>query len=165
MHTLTRVASIVFVTFAATTCSGALPTQPTQISTEAASTTLSVRPSTLIAQPVGHFNCPAVPPFALPFHLFVQSGDASLAVTNITMRFVDTTGAPMPQVTLPMPQVTLPAPVPTTQVGTGLAESRDLPLSLAIGCATGHTGTLTVIVATVNGRGHEGSAQLAVNVR
>lgn len=164
MHKLTLLMFVVLVPFAVAGCSSASPTVPTALST-ASGPVLSVQPSTLIAQPADHFNCPGLPPFAVPFHLHVGTNDNALIVSNVTMRFVDTSGMQMPQVTLPAPPVTLPAPVPTTQFGTALDNARDMALSVGIGCGTGHTGTLTVIVATIDGHGHPGSGQVMVGVR
>ena len=165
MHKLTGLAFVVLAPFAIAGCSNASsPTVPTAFSM-ASGPTLSVQPSTLIAQPSDHFDCPGLPPFAVPFDLRVSSSDSALIVSNVTMRFVDTTGAQMPQVTLPAPSVTLPAPVPTTQFGTALHNARDMALSVGIGCGTGHTGTLTVIVTTIDGHGHPGSAQITASVR
>lgn len=171
MRKLTRLAWIVLLTAVATAgCDRTTPTRPTSFSSSS-NPVISVAPSPLLAERVEQFACPAVPPFDVPFHLLISTNDTGFVVTNITARFVDTGGVPMPQITLPaptpepMPQVTLPAPVPTTQVGTALAESRDLPLSLGIGCDTGHTGTLTVVVTTLDGKGHRGSSRLAADVR
>lgn len=167
MHKFTALTFVVLAAFAATGCSDiSSPTRPTIASTATGmETALSVRPSTLIAQPVGAFSCPALPPFTVPFQLIVDSMDPALIVTNISARFVDMSGVQMPQVTLPAPQITFLPPVPTTQFGTALSESRDVPLSLALGCATGHTGTLTLIVVTLDGQGRTGSSQLTVGVR
>lgn len=168
MHKLTVLTFVVLIAFAAVSCSNnnASPTTPSMVTTATGtSATLSVQPSALVAQPADHFSCPDVPPFTVPFQLVVSSFDPALVVTNITERFVDTSGVQMPQVTLPAPQITVLPPVPTTQFGTALTESRDLPLSLALGCVTGHTGTLTLIVATLDGHGTTGSSQLVVGVR
>jgi hypothetical protein len=164
MYKLTLLTFLAVTPFAIDGCSGTSPTTPTALTT-ATSPLFSVQPSTLLAQAADHFSCPASPPFTVPFQLVVRTNDPALIVTNVTMRFVDSAGAPMPQVTLPAPPVTLPAPVPTTQFGTALTQARDLALSVGIGCGTGHTGTLTVIAETLDDHGHSGSAQLAVGVR
>jgi hypothetical protein len=67
-----------------------------------------------------------------------------------------------------MPTVTLPAPVPTTEIGSALADSRgDLrfPLSMGIGCGVGRSGTISVEFNTRDGRGRLGSGHLSVSVR
>jgi hypothetical protein len=157
MHKLTTLASLVLAAFVASGCGGSSPTTPTRLIT-VAEPALSVSPSTVVARSVDSSFCPAVPPFTVPFHLLIHGKDAGLVVTSITMRFVDSSG-------VQMPQVTLPAPVPTTQFGTALAESRDLPLSLGIGCGTGHAGTLFLLVETLDGQGRRGSTDLIVDVR
>lgn len=164
MYKLTLLSLLALTSFALAACGSASPTMPTTFTT-AAAPLVSIHPSTLIAKATDHFSCPASPPFTVPFQLTVSAADPALIVTNVTVRFVDTSGAQMPQVTLSAPPVTLPAPVPTAQFGTALTNARDLALSVGIGCGTGHTGTLTVIAATIDGHGHPGSAQLAVGVR
>ena len=171
MHNLPRLDWLVpLIALAIAGCGGATPTTPTSFSSSSIPV-LSVTPSPLVAERLDQFACPAQPPFDVPFHLLISTSDTGLVVTAITARFVDTRGTPTPQVTLaaptapPMPQVTLPGPVPTTQVGTALVLSRDLPLSLAIGCGTGSTGTLSLLIATVDGRGRAGSTKLTAEVR
>ncbi|HYT75398.1 MAG TPA: hypothetical protein VEL79_11660 [Vicinamibacterales bacterium] len=128
--------------------------------TGAAATSLSVTPTTLTTQPVANPSCPAVPPFNVPFQLFVQAGDLSTSITNITMQFGDRLG-------VQMPPVTLPAPALTAQFGSMLVQARSvvtLPLSLSIGCGTGLPGTLVVIVSTRDTHGFVGSSQVSVSV-
>lgn len=120
-----------------------------------------VTPSTLVAQPVGNPVCPATPPFRLPFSVSVRGGDVNVSITDITMRFTDTRG-------VQMPQVTLPAPALTTQFGSTLVEARKertLPLLLRLGCGTGTRGTLTVIINTRDDRGRMESTEMHVPVR
>lgn len=171
MHKLTLVASLVLpIGLVTAGCGGSTPTTPTTFSSSSVSA-LSISPSPLVGESVDQFACPAEPPFDVPFQLLINTNDTGFVVTNITARFVDTSGLSMPQITLPapatapMPQVTLSAPVPTTQFGATSGESESLPLSVAIGCGTGHTGTLTLLVATVDGQGHTGSTQLTASVR
>jgi hypothetical protein len=146
------------------------PTGPTataeQESMTAGTTTpstpsLSVSPAALITQPVLNSLCPSVPPFVVPFQLAVQGGNQSTSITDITMRFTDRLG-------VPMPPVTLPAPALTAQFGSALVAARSLrtfPLSFRLGCGPGVPGTLVVIVDTTDGNGVPGSTEISAPVR
>jgi len=82
--------------------------------------------------------------FTIPLSLTVTSGTSALAITDISARFTDTRG-------VPMPQVTLPAPLPTVQFGSELMEAksiRTIPLMLPIGCVASPAGTVVVFVST-----------------
>ncbi|HET7618272.1 MAG TPA: hypothetical protein VFK20_07170 [Vicinamibacterales bacterium] len=133
--------------------------QPTPIHTVQ---TASFVPSTssVFAQPVDLFRCPAVAPFNIQLNLVVHAGDVSLVVTQFRLVFTDTSGSQAPQ-------VTLPAPVPTTQFGSALVAARSaqtFPLAFGLGCGTGHTGTLVIIVDTKDETGRMDSGQISVAV-
>lgn len=135
-------------------------TAPTTVST-ALSVSLNGTSSTAIAQRVNDFRCPSISPFTVPVLVIVDAkGGPSPAVTVIRLQFTDQAG-------VRLPQVTLPAPVPTTQFGTALANSRAqaFPVTLGIGCGTGRTGTLIIVVDMQDGRGQRGSAQTTVTVQ
>lgn len=135
-------------------------TQPTTFAS--ASISLSTTSAVADAQRVNDFFCPSISPFNVPIVVLVQpSGPASVIVTEMRLQFVDTTGARMPQ-------VTLPAPMPTAQFGTALADSRGaqaFPVTVGIGCGTGHAGTLSIFVDTRDALGRRGSGQTTVIVR
>jgi hypothetical protein len=135
-------------------------TEPTTIST-ALSVSLNGTSSTAVAQRVSDFRCPSISPFTLPVLVMVDAKGAAApsSVTEIRLQFTDQSG-------VRLPQVTLPAPVPTTQFGTALANSlKAFPVTLGIGCGSGHAGTLVIVVDMRDGRGHRGSAQTTVLVR
>jgi hypothetical protein len=135
-------------------------TRPTAL-ISTASFSVGATSQTAIAQRVNDFRCPTISPFSVPIVVVVQSNSAeALVVTEMRLQFVDSSGARMPQ-------VTLPAPLPTTQFGTALAETRaaqSFPITLGIGCDTGHTGNLVIIVDTRDALGHRGSGQTTVMV-
>jgi hypothetical protein len=77
------------------------------------------------------------------------------------MQFFDTSGNSMPQ-------VTLPAPVPTTQIGTALANARSaqaFAVTLGVGCGTGRKGNVVIVVETRDGLGRIGSGRATVSVQ
>jgi hypothetical protein len=117
---------------------------------------------TVVAQSVNHPQCPSVAPFLVPFVIIISPNNVpDLVVTQIQMQFTDMMGSTMPM-------ITLPAPVPTREFGSALAAARgDLrfPLNMGIGCGVGRTGTISVGFDTRDGRGHESSGHLKVNVR
>ena len=85
----------------------------------------------------------------------------SVVVTSIRAQFVDTSGAAAPQ-------VTLPAPVPTTQFGSALEQARSgqaFALTVGIGCGTGNTGNMRILVETRDSQGRTGLGQATVGVR
>ena len=135
-------------------------TQPTTFSS-ASSISLGATSATAIAQRVSDFQCPAISPFSVPIVVVVQSNAAAgFVVTEMRLQFVDVSGARMPQ-------VTLPAPLPTTQFGSALDATRAaqaFPVTLGIGCGTGHTGNLAIFVDTRDMLGRRGSAQTTVIV-
>jgi hypothetical protein len=135
-------------------------TGPTESST-GLFVSLSGTSSTAFAQRVNDFRCPSISPFTVPIVVVVSPAGAAIpVVTQMRLQFIDQSG-------LRMPQVTLPAPIPTTEFGTALADSRAqaFALSVGIGCDTGHTGNLVIVVDTRDALGHRGSSQTTVIVR
>jgi hypothetical protein len=134
--------------------------QPTTFNT-VPSVSLSGTAAMAFAQPVNNFLCPSISPFNVPIVVVVQpTGVVTVVVTEIRLQFVDTFGSRLPQ-------VTLPAPLPTAQFGTALADARaaqSFPLTMGIGCGTGHTGSLSIFVDTRDPLGHRGSSQTTVMV-
>jgi hypothetical protein len=162
MQKLTVIASIVVAAFLATSCSDTdvhvNATGPTTLAVESAS--FSVAQSTLFAQPVRNGFCPAFPPFTVVLHLSIRAGSLRLSITEIGLRFVDTFG-------IRMPQVTLPAPVLTTQFGSALVEARQtrlFPLPLGLGCGFGEHGTMTAVVVTRDQNGGMNTGQVSAVV-
>jgi len=165
MQKLVVIAALVVGGFLATSCSDTdarvTATGPTTLAFEPASAFFNVSPSTVFAQTVRPSFCPAFPPFTAVLDLSISAGSLSLSVTDITVRFVDTFG-------VSMPQVTLPAPVMTTQFGSALVQARQtrvFPLSLGLGCATGQQGTATVIVVFRDSNGRMSSGQVMAFIR
>jgi hypothetical protein len=117
--------------------------------------------SRLTPELAGNPICPAFPPFLVPFHVTVGADAGFVSLTEVRMRFVDTSG-------VQMPQVTLPAPVLTTQFGSTLVaarRTRSFPFSFRFGCDTARAGTLVVIVGTQDERGRLMSTELSATVR
>jgi hypothetical protein len=160
-----RIALLVVTAFLGASCGGtdASPnlTQPTQ-SSSPLSVAVSTSSPMAVAQHVIGSRCPSFPPFNVPFVIVVRAdGVVDAVVTAIRLQFVDTSG-------FGMPQVTLPAPVPTTQFGTGLASARSgqvFPVTLGIGCGTGHIGSVQILVDTRDAQGRTGSGRATVGVR
>ncbi len=143
------------------------PTAPTT-TFGSASASFAITPSVLTAQPVeGGGSCPEVSPFVLPFTLSVHTSTQSVTITSLAVQFTNTAGmTTIPPIT--MPQVTLTAPIPITQFGTALVESRSLanfPVQVPIGCGTGTTGTVVIVVGTIDGVGGRSSVTLSAPVR
>ena len=136
-------------------------TEPTTFSSTSSISLGSTSPSA-IAQRVNDFACPVISPFSVPIVVVVESDAAAgVVVTQLRMQFVDVSGARMPQ-------VTMPAPLPITQFGSDLAATRAaqaFPVTLGIGCGTGHTGNLLIFVDTRDGLGRVGFGQTTVIVR
>ena len=175
MHKLTIACSLALAA-ALTACGDSKldPTAPTttiateMVSSSTQSPSVSVRPSTMTALPVADGSCPSVAPFIVPFDVFVTAGSTTLILTDVSMRFVDTQGVQMPQVTMQMPPVTLTAPLPTTPFGTALVEARttrNFSLQLPIGCGTGRAGTVIIIIDARDGLGHPMTMQVTATVR
>ena len=135
-------------------------TEPTLVSVGSSASFRAASPTTA-AQIVGNPSCPAVPPLNVPVGLVVQvTGDVSIVITEIRLRFTDTFGAQTPQ-------VTLPAPMLTTQFGTALVEARSqrtFPLIVGIGCGTARRGTVVILVDTRDDHGRRQSGQVSVAV-
>ena len=161
-----RISLLVIATFLSASCSSGPETaqnltQPTQ-SSSPLSVAVSTTSSMAVAERVNNPFCPSVAPFKVPLVVVVQpDGGIGVVVTAIRMQFFDTSGAGMPQ-------VTLPAPVPTTQFGTALNNARSgqaFPVTLGIGCGTGRTGTVQILVETRDAQGRIGSGRATVSVR
>ena len=136
--------------------SGSTATSPT--STPAVS--FAVTPSTVSAQSVRDPFCPSIPPFNVPVDLLVRAGAVPLSLTQVTMRFHDAFD-------VAMPAVTLPAPVLARQFGSLLVEARsqrNFLLSFGIGCGTGHTGRLVIVIDTIDTLGERSSRQVVATV-
>ena len=160
-----RMSLLVVVAFLGASCGG---TDATSNLTQPSSSSspLSVAVSTtspiVAAQRVNNPFCPSVSPFNVPIVVIVQpSGGVSVVVTAIRVQFFDTSGTGAPQ-------VTLPGPVPTTQFGSALDNARSgqaFPLTVGIGCGTGQTGTVRIVVETRDSQGRTGMGQATVGVR
>lgn len=153
MQKLPAVASLVVAAVLAMSCSNTdarlAPTGPTLVSSESAQSATLEMIAPTVHRTISFGGCPATSPFTAFLGVSVRAGDISIAVVEIGVRFVDTSG-------MQAPQITLPAPVPTTQFGTALIQARGtqtFPLTLGLGCGVGTRGTVTVIVITRDGRG------------
>jgi hypothetical protein len=136
-------------------------TMPTTFNTIAtqSSVFVSAGSNTVFAQPRSNASCPAIAPFFASMVILVQpNGVPGFVVSQIQLQFTDSSGRPMPQ-------VTLPGPVPTTQFGSALRDSMSFPVTLGIGCGVGRSGTVLVVVSTRDGRGHMGSGSMHVTVQ
>ncbi|HXW07448.1 MAG TPA: hypothetical protein VD833_19580 [Vicinamibacterales bacterium] len=152
-------------------CSDGDATQSATGPTFVASSSLTVRAAspTVRAQPVGRPSCPSVAPFTVPIVIVITStGPDDVVVTGFRLQFTDTLGRRtpqvnlgMPQVTAPMPPVTLPAPVPSDQT----AFTRTVPLSFGIGCDTGTSGTIVIVVDTSDRHGRRRGHEVTVAVQ
>jgi hypothetical protein len=162
MQKLTAVASFVLAALVLTSCSDTdarvsvtAPTTVVQSGFQVPS--FNVAQSTIFATPVRNAFCPAFPPFTAVLPLSIRAGTVRLLITEINLRFVDTFGAQMPQ-------VTLPAPVLTSQFGSALVEARQtrlFPVSFGLGCGFGTRGTLTGVVVTRDDNGRMTSGQVS----
>ena len=160
-----RISLLVVVAFLGASCGGtdaALnPTQPSP-SASPLSVGVSTTSSMAVAERVRNPFCPSVAPFNVPLIVVVQPpGGVSVVVTAIRVQFVDTSG-------FGAPQVTLPAPVPTTQFGSALDNARSgqaFPVTIGIGCGTGKTGTMRIVVETRDSQGRTAMGQATVGVR
>ena len=163
MQKLTVIAALVVGAFLATSCSDTdarmTATGPTTLAMEPAS--FNVVQSPLSPKPAPFGFCPAFPPATVVVGLSVSAGSLSLAIVQIDLQFVDTSG-------IRMPQVTLPAPVLTTQFGSALVAARQtrlFPLSLGLGCGFGQSGTITAVIITRDQNGAMNTGQVTVIVR
>jgi hypothetical protein len=141
-------------------------TQPSGISTSTVK--VAATTATTSAEPVNDPVCPAVAPFRVPLGVVVSAnGSSTVAISSIRAQFTDTTGRQAAPVTVPMPPVTLPAPVPTAQPGvtTTAFFERTFPFVFGIGCGTGTTGTVIIVVEGSDHRGRRFSQQATVAVQ
>ena len=161
-----RISLLVVAAFLGASCSSGPDaalnlTQPTQ-SSRPLSVAVSTTSPLAVAERVNNPFCPSVTPFRVPLVIVVEpDGGIGVVVTAIRAQFFDTSGAGMPQ-------VTLPAPVPTTQFGTALTNARSgqtFPVTLGIGCGTGRTGNVQILVETRDAQGRIGSGRATVSVR
>jgi hypothetical protein len=160
-----RISLLIVVAFLGASCGGTDATsnltQPSP-SSSPLSVAVSTTSPMVAAQSVNNPFCPSIAPFNVPLVVVVQpTGGISVFVTAIRVQFFDTSGAAAPQ-------VTLPAPVPTTQFGTALDNARSgqvFHASLGIGCGTGHTGNVRILVETRDSQGRTGMGQATVGVR
>ena len=160
-----RISLLVVVAFLGASCGGtdaALnPTQPSP-STSPLSVGVSTTSPIAVAERVRNPFCPSVTPFNVPLVVVVEPpGGVSVVVTAIRVQFFDTSGAGAPQ-------VTLPGPVPTTQFGSALDNARSglaFPVTIGIGCGTGKTGTMRIVVETRDSQGRTAMGQATVGVR
>ena len=135
------------------------PTQPTALTTFSTpaetNVSFSTVSNTVSAVPVSNSLCPAIAPFRAPIVVLVSSnGAANLTVTQMQLRFTDTSG-------IQMPPVTLAAPMPITQFGDAL----QFQLSLGVGCGAGRFGTAVIVVDARDGNGRRHSGSVTVSVR
>lgn len=158
MHKLTAFSTFLLWAFLATACDDARSTVAGPTSFDTAGVSADVTAGTPVADTGGESGCPA---FAIPLDLRVRTGGLDVALTDVTMRFVSSSG-------VAMPNVTLPAPVPTTQVGSDLIAARSvrtIPLFIPIGCTDHPAGTVIVVIGTRDGRGHRRTVEVQTNVR
>ena len=158
MHKLTVFSPIVLALCLVTACDDAKSNvaEPTAV-VAVASLSADVTAGRPLVDSSGDRSCPA---FTIPLVLSVRAGGLDVSVTDVTMRFIDSSG-------IPMPQVTLPAPIPTTQIGSDLIAARSvrsIPLLMPIGCTAVRTGTVIVVVGTRDGRGRRGSVEVRTQV-
>jgi hypothetical protein len=160
-----RISLLVVVAILGASCSGTDADQNlTQPSPSASplSVGVSTTSSLAVAERVRNPFCPSVAPFNVPLVVVVQPpGGVSVIVTAIRAQFFDTSG-------FAAPQVTLPGPVPTTQFGSALEDARSgqtFPVTIGIGCGTGHTGTMRIVVETRDSQGRPAMGQTTVGVR
>ena len=138
-------------------------TEPTGIGTAALK--VAATPSTSRAEPVDNPVCPAVAPFKVPLTVVVSNdGSSTVVIRSIRAEFTDTTGRQAPPLTVPMPPVTLQAPGPTPQFGTPTAALFERAFAFSIGCGTGTTGTVVIVVDGSDHRGRPFSARTTVPV-
>jgi len=158
MHKLTVVSTLVLATFLVTACDDKKSNVAAPTSVDVVSVSAQVTAAPPVAQPDGRGGCPA---FTIPLELSVRAGALDVSITDVTMRFVNSSG-------VAMPQVTVPAPIPTTQFGSDLIAARSvrtIPLIVPVGCTNDPTGTLVVIIGTRDGGGHRSSVEVRTKVR
>jgi hypothetical protein len=169
MQLFTRAMFLVLVSGLAASCSDTDArlgmTEPTGIGMSTLK--VAATPATSRAQPVDNPVCPAVAPFKVPLTVVVSTDGSSVFISSIRAEFTDTSGRQAPPLTVPMPPVTLQAPGPTPQFGTPTAAlfERTFPIVFSIGCGTGTTGTVVIVVDGSDHRGRRFSARTTVTVQ
>lgn len=156
MHKLTAFSAFLLCAFLATACDDGKSTVAGPTSFDAAGVSADVTAGAPVADTGVRDGCPA---FAIPLDLKVRTGGLDVALTDVTMRFVSSSGA--------MPDVTLPAPVPTVQFGSELIAARSvrtIPLVVPIGCTAHPAGTVVVVIGTRDGRGQTRTVEVRTNV-
>jgi hypothetical protein len=170
MHTLTAFSTVVLAGLLATACDDGKSAVVAPTTVNASAVSADVRAEAPVVDPDSQRGCRG---FTIPVQLTVRAGELDVSLTNITMRFEDGSGIPVPQTTPPAPLAppapvpTTPAPVPTTQFGSELMAARSvrtIPLSVPIGCTTNPRGTVIVVVGTRDGRGRTGSIEVRTRV-
>ena len=160
MHKLTVLSAgftLVLCTLLVTACDDAKNNVAAPTTFDVAGVSASVTAGSVVSDPNASGSCTA---FTIPLSLVVRTASVGVAVTSVSVKFIPSSGAAMPQ-------VTLPAPTPTVQFGSGLAEERavqTIPLLLPIGCIVDHTGTVVVLVGTRNGRGQSNTTSVSTEV-
>jgi hypothetical protein len=186
MHKLTVCSTLVLVTFLVSACDDAKSNVAAPTLFDAAGVSADVTAGSPIATFDRDRSCRA---FTVPLELSLRAGTLDVSITSVTMRFVNSSGVPITQVTLPapnppapfgtdvsvtpprpapMPQVTLPAPIPTAQVGSDLIAARSvrtIAFFAPIGCTVDPTGTVIVVVGTQDGRGRRNSVEVRARVQ
>jgi hypothetical protein len=157
MHKIMVFSPLVLAACLVTACDNTKSNVAEPTALAAAGVSADVTAGAPVADSAGNRSCPA---FTIPLKLTLRAGGLDIAVTDVTMRFVDSSG-------IPMPPVTLPAPVPTTQIGSDLIAARSartIPLAISIGCTAHPAGTVVVVVGTRDGRGRRGSVEVRTPV-
>jgi hypothetical protein len=158
MHKLTVFSPLVLAACLVTACDDAKSNVAEPTAVAVAGVSADVTAGVPVVDPAGDRSCQA---FSIPLKLTVHAGGLDVSVTDVTMRFVGSSG-------IPMAQVTLPAPIPTVQIGSDLIAARSvrtIPLAISIGCTANPAGTVVVVVGTRDGRGRRGSVEVRTQVR
>jgi hypothetical protein len=158
MHKLTVCSPLVLAACLVTACDDAKSSVVEPTAFAGAGVSADVTAGAAVADRDGDRSCRAL---TIPLKLTVRAGGLDVSVTDVTMRFVDSSG-------VAMPQVTLPAPIPTAQIGSDLIAARSartIPLAISIGCTAHPAGTVVVVVGTRDGRGRRGSVEVRTQVQ
>ena len=140
---LRRMSLLVVVAFLSASCGGTdavvNPTQPSP-TTSALSVAVSTTSPIAVAQKIQNPFCPSVTPFSVPLVVVVQPPTGvSVVVTSIRAQF-----------------------------GRALEQARSgqsFPLTVGIGCGTGTTGSVRIVVETRDSQGRTGMGQATVGIR
>ena len=157
MHKLTTVSALLLAAFLVNACDDAKHNVAAPTTFDAAGVSADVTAAPPVIDPDGDRGCPA---FTIPVELSVRTGALDVAITDVTMQFVNSSG-------IPMPQVTLPAPLPAAQFGSALIAARSvrsIPLVVPVGCTNDLTGSVVVILGTRDGRGHRRSTEARTHI-